>query len=227
MQRLNTSTIRRILHSDENSRRRRLIRKLVTIGRLKIGDSMRTTAALLTFLTACLPLAQAHETNAPRTRMQEIETRTNTVIVRGFVEIGAVECGRSAVVVMARESTDKATGEKVLGLAVTLRIKDRIEVANVIDHDEMESLVRALDQLLSPQWNDTSMPQVEVMYTTRDGLRIASFSNRAATAVEAVLQTTYPVQTTTILNSSHLVAFRNLIDQARGRLDAIARPKQQ
>jgi hypothetical protein len=157
--------------------------------------------------------------------MQEIETRTNSVIVRGFVEIGAIECGRSAVVVIARESTDKVTGEKALGVAVSLRFKDKAEFVNVIDQDELESLVRGLDYVITPQWSDTSMPQMEAIYTTRDGLRIASFSNRAATGVEAVLQTTYPVATTTLLGSAQLVAFRNLIDQARGKLDGIARPR--
>ena len=172
-------------------------------------------------MLACLSIAHAHETNAPRTRMQEIETRTNSVIVRGFVEIGAIECGRSAVVVIAR----KVTGEKALGVAVSLRFKDKAEFVNVIDQDELESLVRGLDYVITPQWSDTSMPQMEAIYTTRDGLRIASFSNRAATGVEAVLQTTYPVATTTLLGSAQLVAFRNLIDQARGKLDGIARPR--
>lgn len=184
-----------------------------------------TGAALLSFLTACVSLAQAHDTNAPRTRMQAIETRTNTVIVRGVAEIGVVEGTRGVVLVTIRESTDQATREKALGVALTLRGREKIEVVNVIDHDELDSLIRGLDQLASPQWGDTSLPQVEVIYATRDGLRVASFSSRDATSVEAVIQTTYPLQTTTVLNSAQLIGFRNLLEQARGRLDSIGRPR--
>jgi hypothetical protein len=176
---------------------------------------------LLPIAAICLTglVTSAYETNAlPRTRLQAIETRTNTVIVRGIAQIGSVEgCG---VLVTARESTDKTTREKALGVAVTLR-----GIVNVIDHDELDSMVKALDQLGSPQWGDTSLPQVEVIYTTKDGLRIASFSNKGANGLEAVIQTTYPTATTTVLNATQLVVFRNLIDQARGALDAIGRPK--
>jgi hypothetical protein len=169
-------------------------------------------------------VAMAYETNTvPRTQLEMLEAHTNVVIVKGVAEIGVVEGTRGAVLVVAKESTDKATKQKALGVGLTLRGRERTQDVALIDYDELDSFVKGLDQLTSPQWSETSMPQFEASYTTRDGLRVTSSANRPATAVEAVVQSSHYVQATVVLTSSQLVQFRNLLDQARGKLDAIVR----
>jgi hypothetical protein len=186
------------------------------------GTFMKTMLWVL--LSAMALQVQAHETNLPpRTKLQGIEEHTNTVVVKGFTDIGSVDGTFGCVVVVAKESVDRSTRQKALGVALAIRGRERTQDVSLVDYDELESLLSALDSLNSPPWSDISMQQFEAVYTSKDGLRVATVSNKATGGMEAIVQSTHVVQSTAVLTTAQLNTLRTLISQAKGKLDAIHR----
>jgi hypothetical protein len=163
-------------------------------------------------------------TNAPRTQLEALEIRTNTLIIKGFIEVGSVNCGSASVLVAAKEATDGATGEKALGASVVVRGRDGRQDTSYIDYDELEALVRALGLMQSPPWSQTAFPQVEVSYATRDGFRVASANTSRNGSMEGMVLSARNCVVGASLNLQQLIAFRSLIDNAKAKLDGI-RPK--
>lgn len=168
--------------------------------------------------------ANAQTTNAPRTQLETLESRTNVLIVKGSVEIGVINGSAGGVLVAAKESTDASTGQKALGVSVVVRGRDGKQDTSYVDYDELDSMIKALGQMNTPPWSDTEMPQIEANYITKDGLRIASANTRNNAGMEAIVQSTHACQASAYLTISQLITFRSLIDQAKARLDGI-RPK--
>jgi hypothetical protein len=168
---------------------------------------------------------QAQSTNAPRTQLEAIESRTNTLIIKGYTEIGSIACGGGSVLVAAKESSDAATRERALGISVVVRGQGRQDTSYV-DYDELDSMIRALDLMNTPPWSESVLPQIEASYTSRDGLRVASANTRNNAGMEAIVQSSRLCVVTAPLSIQQFIAFRNLIEQAKGKLDGI-RPKSQ
>jgi hypothetical protein len=167
--------------------------------------------------------ASAQSTNGPRTQLEALECRTNALIVKGTFEVGTIACGAGGVAVGAKESTDMATGQKAFGIAVVVR--GRGQDTSYVDYEELDSLSKALAQMSATPWSQTALPQVEVSYTTKDGLRFAAANARGNTGMEAVVQSSRACVVSAYLSGPQLTALRNLIDQAKAKLDGIAAAK--
>ncbi|HMJ89054.1 MAG TPA: hypothetical protein VK530_04525 [Candidatus Acidoferrum sp.] len=178
------------------------------------------------FLAACLFAlsAYAQTTNGPRTYLEALETRTNTMIIKGSTEIGVIHGSAGGVLVAAKESTDASTGQKVFGVSIVVRGREKTQDTSYVDYEELDSMIKALGLMNTPPWSDTSMPQVEVSYTTKDGLRIASANARNNAGMESLVQSTHACQATACLNVAQLITLRGFIEQAKGKLEGI-RPK--
>lgn len=166
----------------------------------------------------------AQTTNAPRTQLETLETRTNVLIVKGSVEIGTITCSAGGALVAAKESTDVSTGQRAVGVSVVVRGRDGKQDTSYVDYDELDSLIKALGLMNTPPWSDTALPQIEANYITKDGLRVASANTRNNAAMEAIVQSTHACQASAYLTISQLITFRSLIEQAKAKLDGI-RPK--
>lgn len=178
-------------------------------------------------LLAALGLAlstHAQITNLPRTQLEAIEMRTNRLIIKGFMEIGAIQCGASSVLVAAKESTDSITGEKALGVSVVVRGRDGKQDTSYIDYDELDALIRALGLMQSPPWSQSALPQIEVSYMTKDGFHVASANTGRNAGMEALVLSSRTRVVGASMSLQQLIAFQNLVDGAKGKLDAI-RPK--
>jgi hypothetical protein len=168
--------------------------------------------------------ALAQTTNAPRTQLEAIETRTNTLVVKGFTEIGTINCSAGSVLVAAKESSDAATRERAYGVSVVVRGREGRLDTSYVDYDELDSMIRAMGLMTSPPWSESALPQIEASYTSKDGLRVASVNTRSNAGMEAIVQSSHTCVASAPLSVQQLITFRTLIEQAKGKLDGI-RPK--
>lgn len=170
--------------------------------------------------------SHAQSTNGPRTQLEAIECRTNTLVVKGFTEIGTIACASGSVLVAAKESSDAATHERVFGVSVVVRGREGRQDTSYIDYDELDSLIKAVGLMNTPPWSESALPQIEASYTSRDGLRVASVNTRNNAGMEAIVESNHACRSTSGISVQQLIMFRSLLEQAKGKLDSI-RPKAQ
>ena len=151
----------------------------------------------------------------PKTQLQAFEERVGTLIVKGTTELGNISGQGCTVLVACRESTDTSNGQKALGVAVVVRGD-----TSLVDYDELDSFLRALQQLCVTQWGATAMPQFDAVYTTKDGLRVGSFDNKATGTLDGAIQSAH-TKATSYLTIAQLSTFRSLIEQAKAKLDGV------
>lgn len=168
--------------------------------------------------------AHAQFTNGPRTNLEALECRTNALIVKGTIEVGSINGSAGNVIIGAKESTDASTGHKAFGVAVIVRGRTGQDTSYV-DYEELDSLLKALAQMNTTPWSQTALPQVEVSYITKDGLRFASANARGNTGIEAVVQSNRTSVVSAYLSGAQIPALRNLIENAKAKLDGTPAPK--
>jgi len=166
--------------------------------------------------------ARAQDTNAPRTYLDSFEASYGVVIVRGSADIGTVTTATGTVSVRCKESVEPRSGRKQHGLAVTLTGKDRQSDTTIIDYDELDSLLSGLDFLSTANWSLTTLPSFDAVYTTRDGFQAAAYSSQKNPGtLAASLKSGRTVKVRVPLAPQDLAQFRELIHQAKVKLDAL------
>jgi hypothetical protein len=172
--------------------------------------------------------SRAQDTNAyalaPATRLEALETNTGTVIVKGFAPVGSVSVSAGVVSVTCKEDTDTGAGRKEYGIAITVSVSNQFEDRAIVDYDEMDSLLNAIDYLSKIDWSVTSLISFDAAYTTKGGFRIAAFSSRRSGTIEFTIQSSH-MSKGILLAPSQLGPFRGLIDQAKRKLDSIRKEK--
>jgi hypothetical protein len=150
---------------------------------------MRSVPFILTAICALMPLASHAQisTNLPATEIENFELQTDTIIVKGFANIGAVSTQAGVISVRCKESDNIAAGHKMYGIAVAFQAGQN-RTYLIADYDELDSLIRALDFLGKISYEATPMPAFDAGLTTRSGLRIAAHSERRQGGIQLSLQ---------------------------------------
>ena len=187
---------------------------------------MKFAPALLTaILFTCAPTF-AQETNSyPKSRLETFEANTSTLLIKGTDDMGVVVGKVGAVTVRCRESKDVSTGQREFGVIVTVTQAEGIEDTTVIDFDELDGLLRALDYISKVEWSVTSLGHFEASFITKSGLKASTYSSRRTTTVEALIMSNRLMRSRAFLTTTQLAQFRTLIDQAKTRLEIIQREK--
>jgi hypothetical protein len=176
----------------------------------------------LVLIAACCSLAFASRaqdtTNTPKTEIENFETQTGTVIVKGFGQTGSLAVGADVVSVRCKESIDVGHGTKLYGIAIELAVNQRRELL-IVDYDELDSLLNSMDYLAKISYEATALPGFDATFTTKSGLCIAAHSERREGTVQTFLQ--FAGTPRIPLTSVQFAQFQNLIAQAKSSLDAL------
>lgn len=165
-------------------------------------------------------LAQA--TNAPKTILEAFEAQTGVVIVEGSMPMGSVSAEAGMVSVRCKESKDATTGHKESGLAIEVRAGEVQTDATIVDYDELDSFLNAIDYVSKADYRVTTLPLFDVYYTTKGGLTIATYSSkRSPGSIHAALQSNHIIKTRVILTPQQLAQFQALIQQSKAKLDSL------
>ena len=156
----------------------------------------------------------------PRTKLEAIEDRHSTVVVKGFSRITTVEV--RGVRIDAVEMRELGNVSRAKGLVVVLREGgERLNDNRAfVDYEEIDPLLNAIDAMVRVDETATKLAGFEARYRTQGDLEVGVFrQTRSGTAV--LLTTGICDRATAPLSLDDLAKVRALIQEAKSRLDEI------
>jgi hypothetical protein len=164
---------------------------------------------------ACEPLE-------PRTKLEAIEWRYESVLIIGFSQIATRIVRGADVRIDAVELKDAGAPTRAFGIVIALRETDDTPRENraFIDYDEIDRFLRALDSIARVNETVTKLASFEARYRTLGDLEIVVFrQGRSGTA--ASLSTGTCDRVTGLLTLDELDRLKAHIVEAKARLDDI------
>jgi hypothetical protein len=177
----------------------------------------------LALLCALAGTVAAQDTNALKTQIGVFEARTNVVLIKAYGQIGAIALGSQELLVRCKETSDVSTGEKIYGLAIELEASQVQPQRALVDDEEVESLLNAVNYLARINSDATALPGFEAGYTTKSGLRIiAHFDRQDGGMVDFVQVADGP---RVALSAMQMTQFYDLIVQGQRKLATLKATK--
>jgi hypothetical protein len=158
----------------------------------------------------------------PRTRLEEFDGRLETVLIKGSATIATFNPRVGAVRIDAIELRDAGNSTRASGIAV--RLNDATHPKDnraFIDYDEIDDLVKSIDQIARADDTITKLQHFEARYRTKGDLEIAVFRQTSGGNIAATVSSGACEQVTIPLSLEELNKFRWMIVQAKARLDEI------
>jgi hypothetical protein len=156
----------------------------------------------------------------PRTKLEALEDRHGTVIIKGFTRITTVEV--RGVRIDAVEMREMGSVARAKGIVVSLREEGGRVIDNraFIDYEEIDALLNAIDTVSRVDETTTRLPGFEARYITQGDLEIGVFrQTRSGTAV--TLTTGLCDRATQTLTLDELAKVKAMIQEAKSRLDEL------
>jgi len=158
----------------------------------------------------------------PRTKLEALEMKYETVLIKGFTRITTVEI--SGVRIDAVEWRDMKNSVRATGITIVVseaRPNERPrEDRAMIDYDEIDSLVSAIDLVSKVSETATKLTGFEARYKTVGDLEIVVFrQTRSGTAVQLTAGLCDKI--TQSLTLDELAKLRAMLVEAKTRLDEI------
>lgn len=189
---------------------------------------MLKSTMLLIATIGCATLAlpsqgQVQITNqvyVPATILENLENTTGQVIIKGTTPLGSISCRSAVISVTCKEDAVAGSNHKEHGIMVDIAVNGQRLDRTVIDFDELDSLISAMDYLGSVTWSVTSLSSFDAYYVTKAGLRVAVFSSKRSGQIEFGLSSSRLPQKF-VLTPEQRAQFRALLDQAKTQLTAL------
>ena len=156
----------------------------------------------------------------PRTRLEALNERQNTVIIKGFTQITTVDV--AGVRVDAVDMREMGNVSRAKGIVISLSTSGERPADNraFIDYEEVEPLLNAIDVVSRVDETVTKMPGFEARYRTLGDFEVGVFrQTRSGTAV--IIQTGICERPRNTLTLDELAKLRAMIQEAKTRLDEV------
>jgi len=162
----------------------------------------------------------------PRTKLEELDERYNSVIIKGFTGITTVDVRGVGIEVVEMRDTAKRPSTNGIssakGIVVVLREGGDRPNDNraFVDYEEIDPLLNAIDVLSRVDETATKLPGFEARYKTMGDLEISVFrQTRSGRAV--IMRTGICDRATTTLSLDDFAKVKAMIQEAKARLDEI------
>jgi hypothetical protein len=119
-------------------------------------------------------------TPPPATTLERFALLTNTVVIRGYTDVAGIRDDQGTVArILAVEFTAVASREKASGLAVEVHPNraDAPLVTVLVDGDEIDGLIDAVDALAKVEHATTPLANYEARFRTRGALELANIDD--------------------------------------------------
>ena len=156
----------------------------------------------------------------PRTKLEAIEDRHSTVVIKGFTRITTVEV--RGVRIDAIEMRELGNVARAKGLVVILREGGEHPDDNraFVDYEEIDPLLNAIDAIGRVDETATKLAGFEARYKTQGDLEIGVF-RQTARGTAVIITTGICDRATATLSLDDLAKVRAMIQEAKARLDEI------
>lgn len=179
---------------------------------------MKTLFCLVVLLISCAVRAQdSNYVFTYYTKLEAFEAQTERTILKAWGQIGSITANSTMISVSCREATDILSGAKEFGVVVSFGNGGAGDHRVVLDYDELESVLTALDYISTVDLSVTTLPSFQAMYRTRADLRFLAYNSTQRTGTVQSLQigdgTRLP------LAPNQLNEFKVLMRAAKEKLD--------
>jgi len=168
-----------------------------------------------------LPPPRDAQFYAPRNKLEEFESRTSTLLIKGRTWVATLRTAAAATRVEATDIRDAANGTRAAGVTVVMTGPTAgAEVRCLIDYDEIDSLVRAFDAMEKADDSVTKLSNFEAHYRTRGDFEIIVFKQLTG-GIAAAIEGGFFERSRILLTLEEFTRLRWMIVQAKERLDEI------
>ncbi len=174
-----------------------------------------------------LPLPRDPQFYQPRNKLEDFDGRFETLLVRGRHVVGTVRGQGGLARVEATEIRDSTTGETASGAVVTIIVGGAPpansgpleDIRSLIDYDEIDALLKAMDGAAKASETITRLSHFEVRYRTKSDFEVMVFKQLENNVVAAAVEVGFFERSRLYLSIDELVRLRWMIAQAKERLD--------
>jgi hypothetical protein len=158
----------------------------------------------------------------PRTKLEAVEWRYERVLIKGFSQIAVINARGANIRVDAVELKESDSATRAIGLAIALSESgdNPRENRSLVDYEEIDRLLKALDAISKVNESVTKLPGFEARYRTLGDLEINVF-RQSRSGVAASLSSGTCDRVTAQLTLDELDVLKAHIIEARTRLDEI------
>jgi hypothetical protein len=168
-----------------------------------------------------LPPPRDAQFYAPRNKLEEFESRTSTLLIKGRTWVATLRTAAAATRVEATDIRDAGNGTRAAGVTVVMTGPAAgAEVRCLIDYDEIDSLVRAFDAMEKADDSVTKLSNFEAHYRTRGDFEIIVFKQLTG-GIAAAIEGGFFERSRILLTLEEFTRLRWMIVQAKERLDEI------
>lgn len=164
-------------------------------------------------------------TNAPRTNLEAISCRIETVVIKGLAEMGSMTADRGTISIRCLAFMDAGTGLKERGLRIRLQSSNGASGQALVDYEEIAPLLRAIETLGKLDKKIMGLPSFEADFKTKDGLRVSTRNIVVGPTESVQASVSSPGVNPIHLTIAQLEQFANLIEEARTVLDGTQKGK--
>jgi len=156
----------------------------------------------------------------PRNKLEELDSQVETVLVKGRTYVGTLKLPGGSVRVEATEIRNAANSNRVTGVGITINPELTVEARSLIDYEEIDRLVKALDLVVKADDSITKLTHFEIRYRTRGDFEVMTVKQPNDSVVVAI-EGGFFERTRLFLTPDELTKLRWLIAQAKEKLDEI------
>ena len=168
-----------------------------------------------------LPPPRDAQFYTPRNKLEEFESRTSTLLIKGRTWVATLRTAGAATRVEATEIRDAGNGTRAAGVTIAMTgAAAGTEVRCLIDYDEIDSLVRAFDAMEKADDSVTKLSNFEAHYRTRGDFEIIVFKQLTG-GIAAAIEGGFFERSRILLTLEEFTRLRWMIVQAKERLDEI------
>lgn len=168
-----------------------------------------------------LPPPRDAQFYAPRNKLEEFESRTSTLLIKGRTWVATLRTAAAATRVEATDIRDAGNGSRAAGVTVAMTgPTPGTEVRCLIDYDEIDPLVRAFDAMEKADDTVTKLSNFEAHYRTRGDFEIIVFKQMTG-GIAAAIEGGFFERSRVLLTLEEFTRLRWMIVQAKERLDEI------
>ena len=163
----------------------------------------------------------------PRTKLEAIDERHGSVIIKAFTQITTIEV--NGVRIDAVEMRELGNVARAKGIVVVLREGEGVrqegggrprENRAFVDYEEIDALLNAIDAIARVDETMTRLPGFEARYKTLGDLEIGVFrQTRRGNA--ATMATGICDRTSQLLTLDELAKVKAMVQEAKARLDEL------
>lgn len=172
-----------------------------------------------------LPPPRDPQFYTPRNKLEEFESRVDTILFKGQTWTGLLRAVNGTARVEAIEIRDTGDASRAAGVVITINSNEPPgsppELRILIDYEEIDPLVAAFDRIAKADDSITKLAHFEARYRTRGDFEIMSFKEVAGGAIAAAVEGGFYERKRLFMNLDDLIKLRWMIAQAKEKLDEV------